>query len=65
MLLGTAGFTAALALHRMEQNGQSPEKGPLLITGASGGVGSFAVQIASLLGYETIAVSGKGSARAT
>lgn len=62
MMLGTAGFTAALALHRMEQNGQCPEKGPILITGASGGVGSFATQLFSSAGYEVIAVSGKHEA---
>ncbi len=59
MTLGTAGFTAALALERMEHNGQSPKLGPILITGASGGVGSMAIQIFSQNGYETIAVSGK------
>lgn len=62
MILGTAGFTAALALHRMEQNGQKPEMGPILVTGASGGVGSFAVQIFSQRGYEVHAVSGKHEA---
>lgn len=62
MLIGTAGFTAGLALHRMEQNGQTPSKGPILVTGASGGVGSFAVQILSQAGYEVIAVSGKSDA---
>ncbi len=59
VLLGTAGFTAALSLHRMEQNGQSPKMGPILVTGASGGVGSFAVQIFSQKGYEVVAVTGK------
>lgn len=59
MILGTAGFTAALALARMENNGQNPEKGPILITGASGGVGSFAVQLFAQKGYEVIAASGK------
>jgi NADPH2:quinone reductase len=59
MLIGTAGFTAALAIHRMEVNGQTPTKGPILVTGATGGVGSFAVQILSQSGYEVIAVSGK------
>ena len=59
MALGTAGFTAALALHRMEQNGQTPELGPIVITGASGGVGCLAVDIFSHRGYEVIAVSGK------
>lgn len=62
MILGTAGFTAALARARMEINGQKPEMGPILITGASGGVGSLAVQIFSQGGYEVHAVSGKHEA---
>lgn len=59
MILGTAGFTAALAVHRMLVNGQRPELGPILVTGASGGVGSMAVAIFARLGYEVVAVSGK------
>jgi len=59
MILGTAGFTAGLAIHRMLENGQSPDKGPIVVTGASGGVGSNAVSMLSGLGYETIAVSGR------
>jgi putative YhdH/YhfP family quinone oxidoreductase len=59
MILGTAGFTAALALLRMEENRQSPELGPLAVTGATGGVGSLAVDIFSRAGYEVHAVSGK------
>lgn len=59
MILGTAGFTAALALHRMQVNGQRPDMGPVLVTGASGGVGSMAIAIFSRLGYEVTAVSGK------
>ncbi len=59
MALGTAGFTAALAVHRMEHNGQRPDMGPILVTGASGGVGSIALDILSSLGYESVAVSGK------
>ena len=62
MTLGTAGFTAALAVERMITNGQTPEHGPIVVTGASGGVGSFAIQILSGLGYKVIAVSGKDSA---
>ncbi len=62
MILGTAGFTAALALYRMEQNGQHPDKGPILITGASGGVGSFATQMFAQKGYQVTAVSGKHEA---
>jgi NADPH2:quinone reductase len=59
MVLGTAGFTAALALHRMEANGQTPELGPVVVTGASGGVGCIAVNLLSARGYEVAAVSGK------
>lgn len=59
MILGTAGFTAALAIHRMMQNGQTREKGPIVITGASGGVGSIAINILSSLGFETVALSGR------
>lgn len=59
MILGTAGFTAALALHRMQANGQHPDMGPILVTGASGGVGSMAIAIFSRLGYQVAAVSGK------
>jgi acrylyl-CoA reductase (NADPH) len=62
MLIGTAGFSAALALHRMMQNGQTPHLGPILITGASGGVGSFAVQLFTKAGFEVHAVSGKHEA---
>jgi acrylyl-CoA reductase (NADPH) len=59
MLLGTAGFTAALGLYRMEVNGQRPDMGPICVTGASGGVGSLAVDIYSRAGYEVTAISGK------
>jgi acrylyl-CoA reductase (NADPH) len=62
MSLGTAGFTAGLAIHRMEHNGQTPEKGPIVVTGASGGVGSLAIDMLSARGYEVIAVSGKTAA---
>jgi acrylyl-CoA reductase (NADPH) len=62
MRLGTAGFTAALAIHRMEQNGQTPAKGPVVVTGASGGVGSLAVNMLAGRGYEVAAVSGKPEA---
>ncbi len=61
MALGTAGFTAALALHRMQENNQSKDKGPIVVTGASGGVGSVAVNILSSQGYEVIALSGRES----
>lgn len=59
MIIGTAGFTAALALLRMNENRQSPELGPLAVTGASGGVGSMAVDIFSSAGYRVAAISGK------
>jgi len=59
MILGTAGFTAALGLYRMEANGQKPEMGPICITGASGGVGSLAVDMYSKAGYTVTAISGK------
>jgi putative YhdH/YhfP family quinone oxidoreductase len=59
MILGTAGFTAALALYRMKDNRQAPELGPLAVTGATGGVGSLAVDIFSRAGFEVHAISGK------
>ncbi|HSH27809.1 MAG TPA: alcohol dehydrogenase catalytic domain-containing protein, partial [Wenzhouxiangella sp.] len=59
MLLGTAGFTAALGLWRMEANGQTPEMGSIAVTGASGGVGSLACDIYSQAGYDVSAISGK------
>jgi NADPH2:quinone reductase len=59
MALGTAGFTAALAVHRMEHNGLTPGKGPVVVTGATGGVGSIAVDMLAGRGYEVTAVSGK------
>jgi NADPH2:quinone reductase len=62
MALGTAGFTAALAIHRMERNGQSPDRGPIVVTGATGGVGSIAIDMLASRGYEVVAVSGKSVA---
>jgi acrylyl-CoA reductase (NADPH) len=62
MALGTAGFTAALAIHRMEHNNQSPDMGPVVVTGATGGVGSVAVDLLAGRGYEVVAVSGKTEA---
>lgn len=59
MILGTAGFTAALALYRLLDNRQSPQLGPLCVTGATGGVGSLALDIFSRAGFEVHAVSGK------
>lgn len=62
MSLGTAGFTAALAIHRMEQNGQTPDGGAIAVTGATGGVGSLAIDMLASRGYEVVAVTGKASA---
>jgi NADPH2:quinone reductase len=62
MAIGTAGFTAALAIHRMEQNGQTPAGGPIAVTGATGGVGSIAIDMLSARGYRVVAVSGKAQA---
>ena len=59
MGIGTAGFTAAISLYRMEALGQTPEAGPIVITGASGGVGSFAIDILTRVGYEVHAITGK------
>lgn len=59
MALGTAGFTSALCIQRMEDNNQTPESGQFVVTGATGGVGNFAVDMLSSLGYEVVAVTGK------
>jgi acrylyl-CoA reductase (NADPH) len=59
MALGTAGFTAALAIVRMEDNGLAPDKGPVIVTGATGGVGGFAIQMLAGLGYSVVALTGK------
>jgi NADPH2:quinone reductase len=59
MVLGTAGFTAALAVDRMEQNGQAPAHGPVVVSGATGGVGSLAIDLLSGKGYEVVALSRK------
>ena len=63
MAMGTAGLTAALAVTRMEKGGLSPDKGPVAVTGATGGVGSLAVDMLSDLGYEVVAITGKGEER--
>ena len=62
MALGTAGFTAALAIHLMERNEQAPGGAATVVTGATGGVGSIAIDMLSSRGYEVIAVSGKADA---
>lgn len=59
MLLGTAGFTAGLAVYKLQRSGQTPEQGPVVVTGATGGVGCLAVSLLAQLGYEVWAVSGK------
>jgi putative YhdH/YhfP family quinone oxidoreductase len=64
MALGTAGFTAALGIQRLEDNGMQPGCGPIAVTGATGGVGSIAVDILAKLGYEVTAITGKDSERA-
>jgi putative YhdH/YhfP family quinone oxidoreductase len=61
MALGTAGFTAALAIVRMEENGLHPGKGPVIVTGATGGVGSLAVDMLARIGYHVVALTGKES----
>ncbi len=63
MVMGTPAFTAALALHRLEENRQNPSKGPIVITGSGGGVGNLAVDIFSNSGYEVVAVTGKEKQR--
>jgi acrylyl-CoA reductase (NADPH) len=59
MAIGTAGFTAALSLLELERNGLTPSKGPVIVTGATGGVGSMAVRILSARGYAVTALTGK------
>lgn len=59
MLLGTAGFTAAECIDKLTNAGMTPASGPVLVTGATGGVGSVAVKILAHLGYEVVAVTGK------
>ncbi|MCS3902438.1 NADPH2:quinone reductase [Methylohalomonas lacus] len=61
MILGTAGLTAAICIQRMETNGQAPHQGSIVVTGASGGVGSFAIDMLAGLGYRVTALTGKDS----
>ncbi|MEW8380823.1 MAG: MDR family oxidoreductase, partial [Candidatus Thiodiazotropha taylori] len=62
MAIGTAGYTAMLCILALEKNGITPDKGEILVTGASGGVGSVAIAILAKLGYSVIALSGKAEA---
>ena len=59
MVLGTAGFTAGLAVERMEHDGLTPDKGPVVVTGATGGVGSVVIEILARCGYHVVALTGK------
>ena len=59
MILGTAGFTAALSLYRMLQNDQRPDMGSIVVTGATGGVGMLAIDILTRAGFDVHAISGK------
>lgn len=61
MQLGTAGFTAGLAVHRLEHNGLAPDKGPVVVTGATGGVGSLAVDMLAGAGYRVTGLTGKAA----
>jgi putative YhdH/YhfP family quinone oxidoreductase len=61
MAYGTAGFTAGIAVVRMEQNGLKPANGPVIVDGATGGVGSIAISSLSKLGYHVVALTGKES----
>ena len=63
MILGTAAYTAGLAIHKMEQCGQKPELGEIVVTGASGGVGSMAVALLNRVGYDVLASTGKSTAK--
>ncbi|GAB2699185.1 acryloyl-CoA reductase [Paenibacillus thermoaerophilus] len=64
MIYGTAGFTAALSIERLEENGLSPDKGDVLVTGATGGVGGAAIAMLSKKGYRVVASTGKPEAAA-
>jgi putative YhdH/YhfP family quinone oxidoreductase len=59
MAYGTAGYTAGIAVHRMEHNGLKPAKGPVIVNGATGGVGSIALAMLAKLGYHVVALTGK------
>ncbi|GAB2687021.1 acrylyl-CoA reductase (NADPH) [Aliiglaciecola aliphaticivorans] len=59
MAIGTAGYTAMLCVIALEKNGVTPDKGPVLVTGANGGVGSFAISLLAKLGYQVVASTGR------
>ncbi|WP_163971084.1 acrylyl-CoA reductase family protein [Oceanobacillus halotolerans] len=61
MILGTAGLTAALSVEKLEMNGLEPQKGPVLVAGATGGVGSISVNILAMKGYDVVASTGKSN----
>ena len=61
MAFGTAGFTAGIGIVRMEQNGLKPQNGPVVVDGATGGVGSIAISALSRLGYHVVALTGKAA----
>src|SRR5690606_10712764 len=61
MAVGTAGYTAMLCVMALERHGISPDRGPVVVTGAAGGVGSVAVAVLSKLGYQVIASTGRTS----
>ena len=63
MALGTAGFTAGFAIHHMEKNGQTPDRGPIVVNGATGGVGSIAIDMLSRRGYAVTAMTSKTDRR--
>ncbi|MCB1914742.1 MAG: oxidoreductase [Rhodocyclaceae bacterium] len=63
MILGTAGFTAALGIVRMEANGLAPGNGPVVVSGATGGVGALAIDMLAGLGYSVAALTGKADER--
>jgi NADPH2:quinone reductase len=59
MAIGTAGYTAAIAIQRMQDNGQVIDTGPIIVTGATGGVGSFAINMLANIGFEVVALTAK------
>lgn len=60
MAIGTAGFTAGMAVRRMSENHQAPDQGPVLVTGATGGVGAFAIDMLAGAGFSPVAVTRRG-----